>query len=1052
MPEAIRAIQRRRAVLPLIALAAAAAVILALRPPFTEQADAACNAPNGTQFDVTLTGDTLLCLGDTADYSATLTGGTTWPGTFDWTVEIGSFTTDQTHGTHSTATVTAEETGVGTVTVLFTPDPPATGQCRADLDVRVVDVDLDVDADYDDQITVEDDPGDPNDDDSLETTSGGLVGAGRTDALRLDVRGGEDTATVRLSWTNESKVEVRNGSTVLDQAAAAGAPEHPQWEVADLPLELDVEGLVVSDAHRDVEFTLKYDDLPTCRDKVNMTVAETDLDIDTDNDSTVEDDADDPDEDESPGHVLMVNWDNDNNDDDNGDGTIDNDDRDCDDHLWETGDDDCSELVLRLDPDDLPDAHKVVLTVDDPELVRVFDASNEAILGPFTEVDAAGNPGSPVTEWEKELSAISLPASDLTFHVEGVEPGVATLTLTYYTDTGLEIHSDEVKAAVLPPPLVPDYDRDGEIADIDSSRAVGRETFHFWINDDDDFDVCHGKDAPGQTYPDADPGGGWVDYERDLIDFFPVWLDLAFTLLQFPASEYTYTLWHETVGGYGNLNVLFDPGLDCSNANLHIFDLSFCQTHASDQLDGDIDGTWGHEIPGSLLDDISAGNEVVMLLEARAATSTPLTLKVVRDSDNSVVMAFDLPLRLSSVEDMYRHINLRGDGGGHPDQRSEPPGYPDNLCTVDRNLFYTHGFKVDGDAARSEHAEMFKRLYWAGSRAKYWALYWRGNEGSDLNYQENAHNAFETAAVLAADPDVSGTPNKVFIAHSLGNMLISSAIQDHGVNALRYIMLNAAVAAECYESTTFNDNTVAGNPMAHHDWLGYDADTLAATWHELFASSPGDLRAELTWKDRFPSIGPPFAFNIYSSGDTVLEVMPQDGNTLTSFSGTSLLYWLWERYCWQKQELFKGRGSLFPLGGTNWAGWGKNSAYADAAAANAATDSDLQTEPVFRKDPSGSSSEPDIFDSGLNQDEINELLAKGIPALSPPMGRGIGDWDNPDPNLDVNIDMETLKTGWGRDPNDQPYGNWWLHGDWKKMAYIHTHKLFELIVEEGDLK
>ncbi len=36
------------------------------------------------------------------------------------------------------------------MTVLFTPDPPATGQCRADLDVRVVEVDLDVDADYDD--------------------------------------------------------------------------------------------------------------------------------------------------------------------------------------------------------------------------------------------------------------------------------------------------------------------------------------------------------------------------------------------------------------------------------------------------------------------------------------------------------------------------------------------------------------------------------------------------------------------------------------------------------------------------------------------------------------------------------------------------------------------------------------------------------------------------------------------------------------------------------------------------------------------------------------
>lgn len=139
--------------------------------------------------------------------------------------------------------------------------------------------------------------------------------------------------------------------------------------------------------------------------------------------------------------------------------------------------------------------------------------------------------------------------------------------------------------------------------------------------------------------------------------------------------------------------------------------------------------------------------------------------------------------------------------------------------------------------------------------------------------------------------------------------------------AHRYILLNAAVAVECYEPSKFDDSTTADNDMLHP-----------------------------------------------------LE-----------------------------QEIFKGR-PLTP-GNTGWAGWGKNPAYADADAANAAPDGDLQTEPVFRKDPSGSSSEPDIFDSGLNQDEINELLAKGIPALSPPMGRGIDDWNDDD----ANVDMETLK-------------------------------------------
>ena len=145
--------------------------------------------------------------------------------------------------------------------------------------------------------------------------------------------------------------------------------------------------------------------------------------------------------------------------------------RDCDDHLWEpqsdptdpdTADDDCSELVLRLDPDDLPDAHRVTLTLDDPSLIRVFDDGNNAILGPFTEVDAAGDPGDPVDTWETPLSdGLAAAPSDWTFHVEGVEPGVATLTLTYYTDTGLEIHSDTVTATVVDMDLDTDADNDG---------------------------------------------------------------------------------------------------------------------------------------------------------------------------------------------------------------------------------------------------------------------------------------------------------------------------------------------------------------------------------------------------------------------------------------------------------------------------------------------------------------------------------------------------------------------------------------------------------------
>ena len=140
-------------------------------------------------------------------------------------------------------------------------------------------------------------------------------------------------------------------------------------------------------------------------------------------------------------------------------------------------------------------------------------------------------------------------------------------------------------------------------------------------------------------------------------------------------------------------------------------------------------------------------------------------------------------------------------------------------------------------------------------------------------------------------------------------MVVSCAIQDYGLAADKYFMLNAAVASECYDSTAFNDSP-ADNPMFHDGWTGYNSNTWCPSWSGLFSAPDG--RAALTWKNRFPNVLP-VAYNYYSSGDEIFELK---SGTPTAFSGG--IFHL-ERYAWQKQELFKGRG--IP-GGTSWAGWG----------------------------------------------------------------------------------------------------------------------------------
>ena len=48
------------------------------------------------------------------------------------------------------------------------------------------------------------------------------------------------------------------------------------------------------------------------------------------------------------------------------------------------------------------------------------------------------------------------------------------------------------------------------------------------------------------------------------------------------------------------------------------------------------------------------------------------------------------------------------------------------------------------------------------------------------------------------------------LAHSLGNMLVSAAIQDWQMPCARYFMLNAAVAAEAYDTSSVSSSTRGG--------------------------------------------------------------------------------------------------------------------------------------------------------------------------------------------------------------------------------------------------
>ena len=144
----------------------------------------------------------------------------------------------------------------------------------------------------------------------------------------------------------------------------------------------------------------------------------------------------------------------------------------------------------------------------------------------------------------------------------------------------------------------------------------------------------------------------------------------------------------------------------------------------------------------------------VLLIEGRAATQEPLVLELLR---NDVLFAkVELPLSISSVEDMFRWINLRPDADSYyPSRPNEPPNRLDSE-TIDRTVFLAHGFLVSRKEARGWASECFKRLYQSGMTAKFCGVTWRSDQGMSADYYLNVRNARDAAAQLA--PIVNAMP------------------------------------------------------------------------------------------------------------------------------------------------------------------------------------------------------------------------------------------------------------------------------------------------------
>ena len=623
--------------------------------------------------------------------------------------------------------------------------------------------------------------------------------------------------------------------------------------------------------------------------------------------------------------------------------------------------------------------------------------------------------------------------SELPIYITSSTPGHVSLIFRYWNVIEGKFVQDQAiqRITSLRPPLRLDISRDGAIDDGDSAAWFDGQTFYYWINQD----VIRGDRIGQVSNSSLNAGDLFVNGTFDLVNLFPVALDLS-KFTEAWQNRVTYTLypeWENTnsfnfcfadiswseAGKIQTTNVTTLAGHPLSSASLTSLPKAGYQLHYYDTL------TQFSE------------NSGLLICEAKSRyASMRLDITV----GDTLLYSYSVPMTILPVKEMYNWYNFRHLSGENRARNSEYH----TLWEEDyaKALIFLHGANVAEADAEQWGDILFKRLWLSGVRARFYNVDWRSDIGSDVNYHQNASNAFVVASQIASTINaISG--EKVIMAHSLGNMVVSSMIQDHGLQVSKYLMCNSAVPAEAYDA----EESLRVPQLVHPDWVDYPTNSWTASWHTLFSNDLNDDRKCLGWPGRFANLLG-VAVNFYSTGqnggDEVLQLY--QGNNIGRTTGMldSLGH-----YSWHKQEMFKGRGGV---GGTDWSGWNVEENIfgwnrIQLSQTLQMTDEDFKTNTVFY-----------CYPDSMNSTNISLLvrgahLAQGIPALTPPAGAlpfGGDMMTDEMVNLNENSNSGVPRpNGW---PSQSAYPDRWLHSDMKDVSYFFNFMFFRKVIEKGTLQ
>lgn len=462
-----------------------------------------------------------------------------------------------------------------------------------------------------------------------------------------------------------------------------------------------------------------------------------------------------------------------------------------------------------------------------------------------------------------------LPINRRQVHTMVDATGSSRITKTFGTGTPLAAS----RILPLPEPVLSiDANRDGRI-DFGEAGSQARP-LRFWINNDSDWP----NNDEEKEHPVTDASDTSIGNRRDMED-------LLFVKFVIP-EEFTRL----AAEGRASIGLRWKPSPEAPMPKVRVFrphpsitkpeDYLWNLNRAEQQTQGArysretlrVDGGRIQNLPRSFLHYTSDGyahSEPQCLLIEGVSKGMGQLCMVLSTPDGRTTEGPGVWLKFMDVLEMFENAqgvlppggNFSADqlaaqraGGVYPnppDHASAQPPRPQpgfqRFTWPGRNGFepapdetqeaivQVHGWNMTDADRRVFSATFFKRLWWKGYKGRYAAFAWPTYNVDDdtlgfipAHYNKSEYVAWKYGPALKAYADSISKASKHVAAHSMGNVVVASALKS-GLSVNSYVAMEAAIPSGCYDGSAGNNGFIKfvqaeqGNPspdLANPD-LGY---------------------------------------------------------------------------------------------------------------------------------------------------------------------------------------------------------------------------------------